>query len=112
MTCRHSWLCGCWAWIWSGVDPTVLSAGQRCGRALQGTGKRWAEPGHCARLRNCRHDWMKPTNTSAEDYPYVGGQSRGQVYPTLAFSGRPYSLAWEEEHWNWTRVQQPWPSMS
>jgi hypothetical protein len=69
-----------------------------------GVGQRWAEPGHCRdaaelQTRLDEEDWVQ-----REAYPHEAGRPRWQVYPELAHSGRPYSVAWEEAVWSWTRV--------
>jgi len=72
----------------------------------QGTGKRWAEPRRCHSVEQLQRRLDEADRLQREAYPYAGERARWDVYPGLAGSGRPYSLAWEEGHWDWPRVRE------
>ena len=98
------WLVGCAIdMVWN--DPCRPQQNGVVERS-QGTGQRWAEPGSCPsaavlQQRLDEADWLQRSA-----YPYRQGHSREEVWPQLRHSGRPYTPAWEEEHWSLTRVRQ------
>ena len=65
----------------------------------QGTGKRWAEPGACATVKELQRRLQEMDVIQREEYPSLKGRSRLQVYPGLKHSGRAYSRSWERKHW-------------
>jgi hypothetical protein len=70
----------------------------------QGTGKNWAEPFACDSVAQVQVNIDDMDRIQREVYPVVGTESRQQAFPGLAHSGRSYSLAWEEDHWDFQRV--------
>jgi len=70
----------------------------------QGTGKSWAEPFACDSVVQLQANIDNMDRIQREVYPAAQGQSRLQAYPELAHSGRAYSRAWEEDHWEFQRV--------
>jgi len=70
----------------------------------QGTGKRWAEPQACASVAELQQRLAAMDRIQREAYPVKQGRSRLEVYPQLRHSGRPYTRAWEKQHWNLDRV--------
>ena len=97
---------------WIGLGVTVIWNPPRRPQAngvverSQGTGKRWAEPSCCHSPEELQQRPDEAGRHQRESYPYEGERSRWEVYPGLASSGRPYSLAWEEGHWDWGRVRE------
>lgn len=71
----------------------------------QGTGQRWCEPGTCATpaLLQARLDEMD--RIQREEYPSLQGRARLDVFPQLRHSGRAYSAAWEQAHWDLRQAQ-------
>jgi hypothetical protein len=65
----------------------------------QGTGKRWADPGSCDGVGQLQQQLDEADRLQRELYPYVGEQSRLQVWPRLRHSGRPYAAAQEPGQW-------------
>jgi hypothetical protein len=70
----------------------------------QGTGKKWAEPGTCASAKELQERLREMDLIQRAEYPSMQGRSRLEAYPELQHSGRPYSRAWEREHWSLDRV--------
>ena len=66
----------------------------------QGTGQNWSEPQTCDGPEELQRRCDEMDRRQREDYPYRGDLSRLEVYPTLRHSGRKYSKAWEEQHWD------------
>jgi hypothetical protein len=72
----------------------------------QGTGKRWAEPHKCYTVAELQTRLDADDVLQRERYPVKQGQSRWQLYPSLAHSGRPYREADEAEVWSLARVHE------
>jgi hypothetical protein len=72
----------------------------------QGLAQDWAEPQRCGSVVELQQRLEAEDRLQREAYPYRGAQSRGDVFPALAHSGRPYSARWEVRHWDWQRVCQ------
>jgi hypothetical protein len=70
----------------------------------QGTGQRWAEPQQCATAAELQQRLQAMDVIQREAYPSIDGQSRAAAFPDLKHSGRPYSAAWERQHWDHRRV--------
>jgi len=70
----------------------------------QGVGACWAEPHLCRSVRQLQARLRKMDRIQRERYPSVAGKSRMAAYPELKHSGRTYSAAWENKHWNFSRV--------
>ena len=70
----------------------------------QGVAKDWAEPEKCGSPEELQERLEEEDRVQRESYPYAGYASRMAAYPGLAHSGRPYSAAWEREHWSWGAV--------
>jgi hypothetical protein len=70
----------------------------------QGVGKNWAEPELCHSVQQLQRRFDEEDRVQREEYPSIGGQPRLTVYPELRHSGRPYSRAWERQHWSWPLV--------
>ena len=70
----------------------------------QGTARRWGEPWRWDTAAALQRRLRQLDQLQREAYPYRDGQSRLQVYPGLASSGRPYRPAWERRHWDHARV--------
>lgn len=66
----------------------------------QGTGKRWTEPAKCRTPQELQERADDMDQIQREEYPSVHGRSRWQAYPELAHRQRPYSQAWEKDHWD------------
>jgi hypothetical protein len=72
----------------------------------QGTGKRWAEPQLCRSVAQLQRRLDEDDRLQRERYPVAKGQSRWQVFPGLAHSGRPYRQAEEAARWDLSRVRE------
>jgi hypothetical protein len=70
----------------------------------QGVAKNWAEPDRCGSPEVLQRRLQEEDRVQRECYPHAGFPSRMAAYPSLAHSGRPYSAAWEREHWSWDVV--------
>jgi transposase InsO family protein len=70
----------------------------------QGTGKCWTDPSQCRSLRELQQRCNATDHLQRERYPFRDGRSRMQVYPQLRHSGRRYSLRWETQHWDLSKV--------
>lgn len=66
----------------------------------QGVGANWAEPGLCTSVRQLQRRFNEEDRIQREEYPSIAGQSRLAAYPNLRHSGRRYSWAWEQRHWD------------
>jgi hypothetical protein len=64
-----------------------------------GTAKRWGDPGSCDDVGPRQQQLAEADRRQRELYPSVGAPSRGQVWPGLRHSGRPYAAAQEEGQW-------------
>jgi hypothetical protein len=73
---------------------------------FQGVGKRWLEPQSCSSALELQQRANRVDRLQREEYPVVAGQSRLQVYPKLAHSGRAYNRAWEQTHWSLSKVAE------
>jgi hypothetical protein len=71
----------------------------------QGTAKRWAEPHACQTLAELQARLDADDALQRERYPWAQGRSRGQLFPGLAHSGRPYREADEAGAWCLERVR-------
>ena len=54
--------------------------------------------------RSCNGGWTRRTRCSGESYPHGWVRVSHGGVPGLTHSGRPYSAAWEREHWSWAAV--------
>jgi transposase InsO family protein len=72
----------------------------------QGTAKRWAEPGVCSSPEELQERLERMDRIQREAYPSVKGRSRLEAFPMLTHSGREYTLAWEESHWDLKMVYE------
>jgi hypothetical protein len=72
----------------------------------QGTAKRWAEPQACQSVDELQTRLAEDDQLQRERYPVVKGQSRWQLFPGLAHSGRPYRAAAEARVWSLERVRE------
>jgi hypothetical protein len=70
----------------------------------QGTGKRWGEPWTCASPEELQERFDALDEIQRREYPSIAGRSRWEAFPGLVHSGRAYTPAWEEEHWELARV--------
>jgi transposase InsO family protein len=70
----------------------------------QGTGTRWAEPDQCDTPAELQQRLQEMDGIQRDAYPSIAGQSRAAAFPALKHSGRPYSAAWERNHWDHGRV--------
>jgi hypothetical protein len=70
----------------------------------QGVARNWAEPDRCRSPAELQRRLDEEDRVQREFYPHGSFGSRLEAYPGLAHSGRPYSAAWEREHWSWERV--------
>jgi hypothetical protein len=66
----------------------------------QGTAKRWAEPGTCSSAEELQGRLERMDQIQRREYPNLGGRSRWEAFPKLTHSGREYTQAWEESHWD------------
>lgn len=71
-----------------------------------GTGQRWAEPQACASPQELQARLDEADRLQREVYPSLQGRSRLAVFPQLRTPRRPYTPAWEEEHWQLRRAQE------
>lgn len=60
----------------------------------------WGEPGQCQTVRQFQHRINREDRLQREVYPSINGLPRMVAYPELKHSGRGYSVAWEQRHWN------------
>ena len=70
----------------------------------QGLAKTWGEPSRCQTVRQFQNRINREDRLQREKYPSIDGLPRMTAYPDLRHSGRVYSLAWEQRHWDWSRV--------
>jgi hypothetical protein len=70
----------------------------------QGTAKRWGEPWSCDSPGELQRRLGEMDEIQRQDYPSIGGRSRGEAFPQLVHSGRAYTPEWEEAHWSLERV--------
>jgi len=66
----------------------------------QGVGKSWAEPGACRLAAELQRRLDKMDRIQREEYPYRGGLSRMEAFPSLKHTRRGYDAVWEEKHWS------------
>jgi hypothetical protein len=71
----------------------------------QGTAKRWAEPHACRDPAELQVRLDGDDLLQRERYPVAGGRSRGELFPELAHSGRPYREVDEAGSWCLERVR-------
>jgi hypothetical protein len=72
----------------------------------QGVGKGWAEVEQCRSPSELQQRLQTLDTIQREAYPVCQGQSRAVAVPELTHSGRPYSRAWECQHWDHRRELQ------
>jgi hypothetical protein len=72
----------------------------------QGTGQRWCEPATCGTAEELQQRLEQMDRIQREEYPSFAAGSRLAVFPQLQQVNRPYTLAWEEEHWDLRLAQQ------
>lgn len=72
----------------------------------QSLAQRWGEPQRCASAREFQRRINREDAVQRARYPIAGGHSRMRTYPALRHSGRPYTLEWEVECWNWPHVRE------
>lgn len=70
----------------------------------QGLAQTWGEPGQCQTVRQFQNRIRREDRLQREVYPSIDGLPRMTAYPQLKHSGRRYSTAWEQRHWNWDLV--------
>lgn len=90
------------AWHWN--DPRCPQQNPKVERS-QGTGKRWGEPGRCAKAAELQAHLDEADRIQREAYPHRGGRTRWELFPGLRHSGRRYSAAWERRAWSLARVE-------
>jgi hypothetical protein len=89
-------------WHWN--DPCCPQQNPKIERS-QGTGKRWAEPRRCQNVAELQRKLDEADRIHREHYRMRSGQTRMEACPELRHSGRRYSQAWEDRHWNLQRVE-------
>lgn len=93
-----------------GVNVQFVPVGQKQLNGViersQGTGQRWCEPQTCQSAAQLQERLEEMDRIQREDYPSLPGGSRQTVYPELQQVLRPYSVNWEEEHWDLGRAQE------
>lgn len=72
----------------------------------QGTAKRWAEPHACHTVAQLQLRLDEDDRLQRERYPVFQGQSRWELFPSLAHSGRCYQESDEAQAWSLERVQE------
>jgi hypothetical protein len=72
----------------------------------QGTSKRWAEPHKCSTPEEAQQRLSDDDVLQRERYPVVRGQTRIQLYPALAHTGRAYREADEAALWSMAPVRE------
>jgi len=72
----------------------------------QGTGKRWAEPSACKSVEELQDRLDDMDRIQREVYAHQGQPTRLQAYPGLKHSGKHYTRAWENSHWDIERVME------
>jgi hypothetical protein len=87
--------------LWN--DPGCPQQNAKIERS-QGTGKRWAEPHRCGDVAQLQRQLDDADHIQRECYPVASGLSRLAVFPDLRHSGRQYTQAWEQSHWNFAKV--------
>ena len=65
----------------------------------QGTSKRWAEPAQCGGPEELQKRLDESDLLQRENYPYLEGKSRQEVFPQLRHSGRTYRGQQEAKQW-------------
>jgi hypothetical protein len=70
----------------------------------QRTGKCWAEASQCDSAEELQRRLQEMDAVQRERYPVPGGPSRAAAFPELTHSGRPFSAAWERQHWDHAQV--------
>jgi hypothetical protein len=115
----NGWPWGSWSdlptalalWL-AGLDVALhfLPVGQKQLNGVversQGTGQRWCEPQTATTAAQLQERLDEMDRIQREQYPSLPGGSRLLVYPQLQEVQRPYSPAWEEQHWQLSRAQQ------
>jgi hypothetical protein len=71
----------------------------------QGTAKRWAEPHTCVSVAALQARLDADDRLQRERSPVAQGQSRWELFPGLAHSGRRYGAAGEARRWDLGRVR-------
>jgi hypothetical protein len=71
----------------------------------QGTAKRWAEPHACQTVAELQARLDEDDGLQRQCYPLARGQSRWQLFPGLAHTGRPYRRRDEARAWSLARVR-------
>jgi hypothetical protein len=72
----------------------------------QGTAKRWAEPHMCQGVAELQARLDEDDALQRERYPFAHGQSRWDLFPGLAHTGRVYQEADEAGLWSLERVHE------
>jgi hypothetical protein len=72
----------------------------------QGTAKRWAEPHKCSSVEELQARLDEDDVLQRERYPVHQGQSRWQLYPGLAQTGRGYREVDEAALWSMALVRE------
>ena len=75
-----------------------------CVERSQGTIKRWSEPHTCHSVPELQARVDADDILQRERYPLAKGQSRWQLFPGLAHTGKDYSEAEEAKRWKLERV--------
>jgi hypothetical protein len=93
-----------------GIRVNFLPPGQKQLNGVversQGTGQRWCEPATCATAQELQNRLEEMDRIQREEYPSFPAGSRQTVFPQLQQVKRPYTRAWEEEHWDLSLAQQ------
>ena len=95
-----------------GLGVDVIGNDPRCPQQngvverSQGTAKGWAEPHACRTPAELQSRLDEDDRLQRERYPQVRGQSRWQLFPGLAHSGRVYAAADEQRLWDVVRVRE------
>jgi transposase InsO family protein len=69
-----------------------------------GTMKRWSEPRSCSSVAQWQERLDREERLYRHEYPLPCGQTRWQHWPGLRFSGRRYSLRWEQREWSFAKA--------
>lgn len=79
------------------VRHTPPRTPQRNGVVERGhrTAQRWADPAGCRSAEELQERLWREDEVLRDEYPFLLGRARSQVFPGLAHSGRPYEEAAE-----------------
>jgi hypothetical protein len=90
-------------WHWN--DPCSPTQNPKIERS-QGTGQRWGDAKSCATVAELQAnlDDADSFHREKQRVPKLK-KTRWELFPALQHSGRKYTLAWEERHWNLAAVE-------